>query len=140
MTLNLSDVTCCRMYRNARSVWEGCRKWGFAFAATWPVATPALESLTAILFLGPIAALIAGLVHPGISQTFTALAAAQVAVILVARIIYDRSLSIHPLAALLSPVGIAVLLAAFFSGTIARLLGGAASWKGRTYGNGNGVG
>ncbi len=140
LTLKLSDVTCCRMYRDTRSVWEGCRKWGFAFALTWPVKTLALELLTALLFLGPLVALLLGLVLPGVSSMFVALSAGQVGVILIARVIYDRSLGIRPLAAVLSPIGIVVLLAAFITGTVARLTGGSASWKGRKYGSGNGLG
>ncbi|MFW6056504.1 MAG: glycosyltransferase [Chloroflexota bacterium] len=140
LTLNLSDVTCCRMYRNARSVWEGCRKWGFAFALTWPGKTLALEFLTALLFLGPLVALLVGLILPGASSMFVALSGAQVGVILIARAIYDRSLKMRPLAAALSPVGIVVLLAAFITGSVARFTGGGASWKGRKYGSGNRVG
>ena len=140
LTLNLSDVTCCRMYRNAHSVWEGCRKWGFAFALTWPGKTLALEILTALLFLGPFVAFLVGLAHPAVSSLFVALSAGQVGMILTARVIYDRSLSIRPLAAILSPIGIAVLLAAFITGTVAGLTGGGASWKGRIYGNSNEVG
>ncbi len=140
LTLNLSDVTCCRMYRDTRSVWEGCRKWGFAFALTWPGKTLALELLTALLFMGPLVALLVGLALPGVSSIFVALSAGQVGVILTARIIYDRSLGTRPLAAVLSPIGIVVLLAAFITGSVARFTGGAACWKGRIYGSGNGLG
>ncbi len=135
LTLNLSSVVCCRMYRDRASLWEGFVKWGYSFSAVWPKATPIISLCLLVAFSSPFLSIVAVLVlTPEQGPILLMLAVIQVCVILGGRLACDYSLRAPMDSALLTPWGIAFFLLAMQHGAILRLAGRPVNWKQRRYG------
>lgn len=132
---DLADLTYlarCRMYTNAIEVWQGLAK-----NATEGIAAPArILPVSVLLFLGQVMpfflAAVLLLHHRGSPATIAYVIAAMAGACL------PRLLATHrfrqPLrSALLHPVGILVLLAIQWYALLRKALGGAVSWKERSY-------
>lgn len=135
LTLNLSTVVCCRMYRNRASLWEGFLKWGYSFAAVWPKATPITGLCLLVVFSSPFLSAVAGLFLANEhGYSILVLAIIQVGVILGGRLACDRALRTPMESSFLTPLGIAFFLLAMLYGSILRLAGRHVNWKQRRYG------
>ncbi len=139
LTLNLSSVTCCRMYRDSRSLWEGFLKWGYSFACLWPIGTLVVNSLAVVLCLSPFISLIIALLVPTAPGYLLPMSLIQAALFLAGRRLCDRSLGEPPLSTALTPAGAAFVVIACLWGCLLRLTGGQVSWKQRQYGGPTGV-
>jgi hypothetical protein len=135
MRTDLADLTSlarCRMYRNARQVWQGLAK-----NATEGIAAPVrILPISLVLVMGQIlpclllaAILLGRQVAPEVLVfVLVAVAGAWLPRVLAARIFNQdwRGAMVHP-------VGIAVLLAIQWYSLVRKLTGGAVSWKDRAY-------
>lgn len=122
-----TDTFECRMYRSAAEVWNG-----FSRNAHEALAAPALIGPTTVLLLG---GQVLPIVLLALAPTGLALAAAAVATV---AIFLPRAVAVarfrqSPLAALLHPVGICVLLAIQWRAFFRVALGRKSTWKGRAY-------
>jgi hypothetical protein len=135
MRTDLADLTGlarCRMYRNARQVWQGLAK-----NATEGIASPVrILPISLLLALGQIVpyllavALLAGrVVKPEVVVFVVVAVAGAWLPRVLAAIRYRQDWR----GALLHPLGIAVLLAIQWYSLTRKLTGGAVSWKDRAY-------
>ncbi|MBV9785584.1 MAG: glycosyltransferase [Acidisphaera sp.] len=113
----------CRMYRDAREVWEGLGK-----NATEGMATPvALPVWTVLLGVGHVLPLFGVMVWPSV-ETGLALGAS-----LGARLLLALRFRQPVLSALLHPAGVATLLALQWTALARAMRGRPAIWRGRAY-------
>jgi len=118
-----TDIAECRMYTNARSLWEGLTK-----NATEGMATiKALPVWTLILAGGQILPAILLVTEPGVAS------AAAVAASIGLRLLLARRLRQPIGSALLHPVGVAALLVVQWAALTRSALGIPATWRGRAY-------
>ncbi len=135
MRTDLADLTAlaqCRMYRNARQVWQGLAK-----NATEGIAAPVrILPISLVLVMGQIvpylliAALLAGRVVKAEVAVFVLVAVASA---WLPRVLAAFRFKQDWRGALLHPVGITVLLAIQWYSLARKLTGGAVSWKDRAY-------
>jgi glycosyltransferase involved in cell wall biosynthesis len=130
---DITNLATCRMYHNAREVWNGLAK-----NAPEGLAAPSrILIFTALLFFGQIAPLIVAgtlLLNPALAtpaRLWWCIAA--VAGSFLPRWIAAIRFRQRPLSALLHPLGIAVLLALQWYALIRKLMGQPATWKQRAY-------
>ncbi len=135
LTLNLSSVVCCRMYRDRSSLWEGFVKWGYSFSAVWPKATPVAGICLLVVFSSPFISL-AMVAFLALEQgaRLLLITLLQALIILSGRLACDRALREPAVSSLLTPIGIAFFLLAMLYGTVLRLTGQEVRWKQRRYG------
>ena len=118
-----TGIADCRMYHNARGLWEGLTK-----NATEGMATPvALPVWTLILAGGQILPAALLLVQPGV------LSGAGVVASVGLRLLLAWRLRQPVLSAVLHPVGVAALLVVQWAALIRSLRGIPATWRGRAY-------
>lgn len=129
---DLTHLARCRMYTSAAEVWQGLAK-----NATEGIAAPArILPISVLLFLGQVMPFVLAAVlllrHTGspavIAYTIVAVAGACLPRMLAARRFRQPLRS-----ALLHPIGIVALLAIQWYALIRKALGGAVSWKERSY-------
>jgi hypothetical protein len=130
---DITNLATCRMYHNAREVWNGLAK-----NATEGLAAPSRILLfTALLFFGQIAPLILvvallltpSLATPGLLWWSVAAVAGSFLPRCIAAVRFrQRAISV-----LLHPLGIAVLLVLQWYALIRKLLGQPSTWKQRAY-------
>jgi hypothetical protein len=118
-----TDIAECRMYTNARDLWEGLTK-----NATEGMATAkALPIWTAILAGGQVLPVVLLLIVPG------PVSAAALACAIGLRLLLAWRLRQPILSALLHPAGVAALLVVQWAALIRSARGIPATWRGRAY-------
>ncbi len=118
-----TDIAACRMYTNARDLWEGLTK-----NATEGMATvKALPIWTAILGVGQMLPLALLMIEPGV------LSAAAVFASFGLRFLLAWRLRQPVVSALLHPVGVAALLVMQWAALFRAARGVPATWRGRAY-------
>jgi len=118
-----NDIAECRMYIDARSLWEGLTK-----NATEGMATiKALPLWTLILAGGHILPPILLVTDPGLASVVATSASIGL------RLLLARRLRQPIISALLHPIGVAALLVVQWAALIRGGLGIPATWRGRTY-------
>jgi hypothetical protein len=118
-----TDIAACRMYTNARSLWEGLTK-----NATEGMATiKALPFWTVILAGGQILPPILLVTEPGLAS------ATAVSASIGLRLLLARRLRQPIGSALLHPIGVAALLVVQWAALVRNALGIPATWRGRAY-------
>jgi len=140
LTLNLSSIIACRMYRDRQALTEGFLKWGYSFANLWPAGTLAFILIALALYFVPLPALIYGIIVPGVPTWLVPLATIQLGLIALGRFACDRALGEPLSSTLLTIPGLAFFLLAMLGGCVIRLRGGNVNWKRRSYGGTTGVG
>lgn len=132
-----SDVASCRMYDSARAVWQG-----FAKNATEGMASPGAIGVWSVLLLGgwvaPWLALAAWMLGVlGMSPAEAAALKLAGAANLATAVVVSLKCHQSRLGAALSPVGMAILVAIQWYALGRKLLGGRATWRGRSYAAGH---
>jgi hypothetical protein len=118
-----TDIAACRMYTDARGLWEGLTKNATEGMATFK----ALPVWTVILAGGHILPPVLLLTEPGL------VGAAAVSASIDLRLLLARRLRQPIISALLHPVGVAALLVVQWTALIRSSLGIPATWRGRAY-------
>jgi glycosyltransferase involved in cell wall biosynthesis len=129
---DLTPLATCRMYRNARQVWQGLAK-----NATEGIAAPVrIFPISVLLALGQVVPYIL-LASLSLGRTVKPEVMVFVLVGVIAawlpRVLAARRFQQDWRGALLHPIGILVLLAVQWYAFLRKLLGGAVSWKDRAY-------
>jgi hypothetical protein len=118
-----TDIASCRMYTNARDVWEGLTK-----NATEGMATArALPVWTVILGVGQVLPPVLLVITPGLLSGGAVIASIGLRLLLAWRLRQPI------VSALLHPVGVAALLAVQWAALIRSVRGVPSTWRGRAY-------
>lgn len=129
---DLTPLATCRMYRNARQVWQGLAK-----NATEGLAAPVrIVPITALLVMGQIAPFLMGAwmwTRHGSSLAAEIYVAVGIAGAWLPRVLAAVRFRQSWRSALLHPLGIAMLLVVQWYALTRKLLGGTVSWKERSY-------
>ena len=127
--VDATDLATCRMYRNAREVWDG-----FAKNATEGMATPAAILPWTLLLIGgqvmPILLLVAAWLTNAGNPTLV-LAASAAALAIVPRLVLAWRFQQSILGAILHPIGIVILVAVQWYALLLQSSGRTLAWKGR---------
>lgn len=133
LTLDLSPLVSCQMYRGFRSMWNGIARWLYSLASMSVAMLMVAMVVAVLLFLMPFLWLAYGLFLAQPALGWEVLVALQVAILYVARFLAGRRFSQPASSAILHPLGIAFLVVAALYASLLRLRGSGVEWKGRVY-------
>ncbi len=130
---NGTDTVSCRMYRNAREVWEGFSKNLFAGLGYKTTALLLVIAVMVFLYIMPYAFLVRSLLTAEFSKEFFLLPLLQIAVVLLTRyyiaVAFRQPLPILLLHVFSQTVLLAIAINSFYS----IKFGNGSQWKGRSY-------
>jgi len=133
LTLDLSSVVSCQMYREFGSMWDGITRWLYTVASLSAVSLVLMIAVVLFLFLAPFLWLLYGLVLAQPAFAWEVLVTLQVAIVFLARFLAGRRFSQPKTSIILHPVGVVFLLLVAFYASYQHLTGGGVRWKGRVY-------
>lgn len=134
LTLDLSSLVSCQMYRGFGSMWEGITRWAYSVASLSAFALILMMGMALLLFLGPFLCLAHALLVGEPPLGWQVLVGIQVAILLLARYIAGRRFSQPTTSTVLHPIGVSFLLLVSLYASYQHLRGGGITWKGRVYG------
>jgi chlorobactene glucosyltransferase len=134
LTLDLSDLVSCQMYRDVRPMWDGIGRWLYTAASLSTVGLAVMMVVVLLLFLAPFLWLLHGLLAGHPASGWQALAVVQVFVLLLGRFLVGRRFSQPKSSVVLHPIGMGFLLAVGLWAGYRRVTHAGVSWKGRVYG------
>ena len=130
LTIDLSSLVSCCMYRDVGSMWAGICRWAYSaplLVLIW------ITVVVLLLCLGPFLCLGYGLLFGEPVSGWLALVVAQVIILLLARFLVGRHFYQSLLSTILHPVGIVTLLLIVLHTGYQHLTGTGVAWKGRLY-------
>ncbi len=134
LTLDLSDIVSCQMYRGFGSMWEGIARWLYTVASLSAVALGIIMVVAVLLFLAPFLYLAHALLVSKPALGWELLVATQVSVLLLGRFLVGRRFSQPKSSVVLHPIGIGLLLLVGLYAGYQCITGAGVRWKGRVYG------
>jgi len=137
LTLDLSSLVSCQMYRGLGSMWDGITRWLYVIASLSVVSLVGMIAVVLFLFLAPFLWLLYGLVLAQPAFAWEVLVTLQVAIVFLARFLAGRRFSQPKTSIILHPVGVVFLLVVALYASYQYLTGGGVRWKGRVYGSGS---
>ena len=129
LTLDLTPLVSCQMYREFGSMWQGINRWLYTVASMSVFALVVLMAAVIFLFLLPFVWLAYGLLLAG--PLFWIVL--QVVVLLAARFLAGRRFSQPLSSTILHPFAIGFVLLISFYATYQYMIGAGVRWKGRVY-------
>jgi chlorobactene glucosyltransferase len=135
LTLDLSEVVSCQMYRGVGPMWEGIARWLYTVASMSTAGLAAIMFVATLLFLAPFLWLAHGLLVSQPAAGWQALVAVQVFLLLLGRFLVGRRFSQPKSSVVLHPIGFGFLLAIGFYAGYRCVTGAGVKWKGRLYGS-----
>lgn len=133
LTLDLSRLVCCHMYRDLGTMWDGIARWLYMVASVSVILFVGLIALVSLLLLAPFLFLLYGLFIAQPAFGWQMLVAIQVGILFLARFLVGRRFSQPTISALLHPLGMIFLLLMAVYATYRYLLRSGVKWKGRVY-------
>jgi chlorobactene glucosyltransferase len=133
LTLDLSSLVSCQMYREFGTMWDGITRWFYTAASLSIVTMVGLIAATVLLFLAPFLWLIYGLLLAQPAVAWEILVMFQVAILFLARFLAGRRFSQPNRFIILHPIGMAFLVFISFYASYQYLTGAGVKWKGRVY-------
>jgi len=133
LTLDLSSLVSCQMYREFGSMWDGIARWLYTVASLSVVSLVGMMAVVLFLFLAPFLWLAYGLLLTQPDFAWEVLVALQVAIVFLARFLAGRRFSQPKISIVLHPVGILFLVLVAFYASYQYLTGAGVRWKGRVY-------
>jgi chlorobactene glucosyltransferase len=137
LTLDLSSLVSCQMYREFGSMWDGITRWLYTVASLSAVSLVGMIAVVLLLFLAPFLWLAYGLLLAQPAFAWEVLVMLQVAIVFLARFLAGRRFSQSKTSILLHPIGVAFLLLVSFYASYQYLTGAGVKWKGRVYDSGS---
>jgi chlorobactene glucosyltransferase len=134
LTLDLSDLVSCQMYRGFGSMWEGFTRWLYTAASLSAVGLAVMMVVVTLLFLAPFLYLAHALLLSKPALGWEMLAGIQVAVLLLGRFLVGRRFSQPNLSVVLHPLGMGLVLLVTLYASYQAITGAGVRWKGRVYG------
>jgi chlorobactene glucosyltransferase len=133
LTLDLSPLVSCTMYRGLGTMWEGITRWIYSVASLSALALIGMVAVAVLLFLAPFLWLAHGLLLSEPPFGWQALVALQVAILLLARYLAGRRFSQPTSSTIMHPIGVSFLVVVCLYAGYRRLRGTGVSWKERVY-------
>ena len=137
LTLDLSSLVSCQMYREFGTMWDGITRWFYTAASLSVVSLVGMIAVVLLLFLAPFLWLVYGLLLAQPALAWEVLVALQVSIVFLARFLAGRRFSQPKTSIILHPIGIAFLLLVSFYASYQYLTGAGVKWKGRVYDSGS---
>jgi chlorobactene glucosyltransferase len=137
LTLDLSSLVSCQMYREFGTMWQGITRWFYMAASLSVVSLVAMIFVVLMLFLAPFLWLVYGLLLAQPAFGWEVLVTLQVAIVFLARFLAGRRFSQPKTSVILHPIGMAFLILVCFYASYQYLTGAGVKWKGRMYGSGS---
>jgi len=134
LTLDLSDLVSCQMYRGFGSMWEGFSRWLYTVASISTIGLAVLMVVVTLLFVAPFVWLAYALLVSKPALGWELLVGTQVAVLLLGRFLVGRRFSQPKFSVILHPIGMGLLLLVGLYAGYQVITGGGVKWKGRVYG------
>ncbi|MEE9491547.1 MAG: glycosyltransferase [Dehalococcoidia bacterium] len=134
LTLDLSPLVSCQMYREFGTMWDGITRWFHVVASLSVIALIGLLGVGLLLFLAPFLWLAHGLLLAQPAFGWQVLVILQVAILYLARLLAGRRFSQSKSSVILHPIGMSFLLLIGFYASYQHLRGAGVRWKGRVYG------
>jgi chlorobactene glucosyltransferase len=135
LTLDLSSLVSCQMYREFGTMWDGIARWLYVVASLSVVSLVGLMAVVLFLFLAPFLWLVYGLLLAQPAFGWEVLVMLQVAIVFLARFLAGRRFSQPKTSIILHPVGMLFLVLVVFYASYQYLTGAGVRWKGRVYGS-----
>jgi chlorobactene glucosyltransferase len=133
LTLDLSQLVSCQMYREFGPMWDGIARWLYTAASLSVFALIVMMVVVVLLFLAPFLWLAQGLLLSQPAFSWQMLVGVQVAILLLGRFLVGRRFSQPKSSVILHPVGMGFLLVIGLYASFQRLTGAGVKWKGRIY-------
>ena len=133
LTLDLSSLVSCQMYREFGTMWDGIARWLYTVASLSVVSLVGMMAVVLFLFLAPFLWLAYGLLLAQPAFGWEVLVTLQVAIVFLARFLAGRRFSQPKTSIILHPVGVLFLVLVAFYASYQYLTGGGVRWKGRVY-------
>ena len=137
LTLDLSQLVSCEMYRDVGSMWDGITRWLYTVASVSIVSVIVLMTVVVLLFLAPFLWLAYGLLLAQPAFGWEVLVTLQVVIVYLARFLASRRFSQPKTSVILHPIGIAFVILVALYASYQYLSGAGVRWKGRVYGSGS---
>jgi chlorobactene glucosyltransferase len=137
LTLDLSSLVSCQMYREFGTMWDGITRWFYTVASLSVVTLVVMIAVVLLLFLAPFLWLVYGLLLGQPALAWEVLVALQVGIVFLARFLAGRRFSQPKTSIILHPIGVAFLLLVSFYASYQYLTGAGVKWKGRVYDSGS---
>ncbi|TET76822.1 MAG: hypothetical protein E3J42_01010, partial [Dehalococcoidia bacterium] len=134
LTLDLSPLVSCQMYREFGTMWDGITRWFYVVASLSTFALIGLMGVVLLLFLAPFLWLAHGLLLAQPAFGWQVLVMLQVAILYLARFLAGRRFSQPKSSVILHPIGMSFLLLIGLYVSYQHLRGAGIRWKGRVYG------
>ena len=133
LTLDLSKLVSCQMYREFGSMWDGIARWLYTVASVSIFALLVVMVVAVLLFLAPFLWLAHGLLFSQPPFNWEMLVAFQVAILLLGRFLVGRRFSQPKSSIILHPIGVGFLLLIGLYSGYRSLSRTGVRWKGRIY-------
>jgi chlorobactene glucosyltransferase len=137
LTLDLSSLVSCQMYREFGSMWDGIARWLYTVASLSVFGLVVMIVVAMLLFLAPFLWLAHGLLLSEPAFSWQMLVGLQVAILLLARFLAGRRFSQPKSSVILHPFGVGFLLLVGLYASFQHLTGAGVRWKGRVYSPGS---
>jgi chlorobactene glucosyltransferase len=133
LTLDLSQLVSCQMYREFGPMWDGIARWLYTLASLSAFTLIVMMVVVVLLFLAPFLWLAQGLLLSQPAFSWQMLVGIQVAILLLGRFLVGRRFSQPKSSIILHPIGIGFLLIIGLYASYQCLTGAGVKWKGRLY-------
>jgi chlorobactene glucosyltransferase len=139
LSVDLSRIVSCNMYRGNREMWEGWSKWMYSVILLSPVGLGLMLVLACVFFIAPF---LSAWYYGFQSQAFTGwhfLVIFQVVAVLCMRFLVDSKFKEPVYSGLLNPIAFSYLVAAAVSTIVKQAVGKGVRWKDRVYAPKSGI-
>ena len=133
LTLDLSRLVSCQMYREFGPMWDGISRWLYTAASLSVFGLFVLMAVVVLLFFAPFLWLAHGLLLSQPTFSWQMLVGIQVAILLLGRFLVGRRFSQPKSSIFLHPLGIGFILVICLYAGYQCLTGAGMRWKGRIY-------
>jgi chlorobactene glucosyltransferase len=133
VTLDLSQLVSCQMYREFRPMWDGIIRWLYSVASLSTVMMLVIVIVVTMLFLAPFLWLVHGLLLSETPFSWKMVVGMQVGILLLGRYLVGRRFSQPKSSILLHPFGIGFLVIVSFYASCRSINRAGITWKGRIY-------
>ena len=139
ISVDLSPVVSCNMYRDIGTMWEGFIRWIYSVTDISPLALVGLLAAAYFFYLAPYYWLWNEFLVVDAPTVWRNVVIFQVAVILIMRWLIDTRFKEPVISAWLHPFGFSFLFASALYAGGRRMVGAGVRWKERLYGGGSTV-
>jgi chlorobactene glucosyltransferase len=139
LSLDLSGIVSCNMYRNTRDMWEGWAKWMYSVYILAPVALCLMLVMALVFFFVPFLSVWYYVYLSQAPAGVHLLIIIQLVIVLLMRFMVDFKFREPLVSGLFNPVAFAYLVAAALNTIFKQTIGMGVRWKDRIYAPKSGI-